>query len=514
MVDFIIKRPMLLAALFSSAVAVISFYSQVMLLVLMLALLACVFYLIYKRINGALIFACLLILAVAVSAFITTNKADAISDLDGAYCEGEFIVTSEPENHGIFFAAELETVNSNALNKGQKLLVYYYKNDLELSQIIKADILLKSQKDAVFKRIDYANGIFIRGSVDNFEPTGKNDKVLSALGSIRQYIKNKVFKKYSADTAATILALINGDKSYLSNEFYNNVKGAGVAHVMVVSGMHLSIIISLCLYLCNKLFYNRLLKALTILFVTVSVMAVCGFTMSIIRAGVTYIVMAVGLAIDRENTPENTLGFAVSVILLVNPFCIFNVAFLLSVLSTFAILVVSIPVAEFLASRQIVKSKILLAVISSVIISISTLIFTAPVTIYVFGYLSTVSVLTNLLIAVPVSLSMNLCILGFVFPFLSAPLFVVSAAVTKYINGVINYFGSRKYSVVEMPVWTIFLFITLIIVILWALVACKVGLDVLKLKEIRNLKLKERGRGIDGSGFRAGLKERNKKHRS
>ena len=150
---------------------------------------------------------------------------------------------------------------------------------------------------------------------------------------------------------------LTGDKSYFTDTFYSNVKSAGVAHVMVVSGMHLSIIIALALYFANKLFYNPYFKALVICIVTLAVMAVCGFTMSIMRAGVTYLLMALALVLGRENTPENTLGAAVSIILLCNPLAIRSVAFQLSVLSTFAILVVAIPVIDTLREQKIIKNK-------------------------------------------------------------------------------------------------------------------------------------------------------------
>ena len=92
-------------------------------------------------------------------------------------------------------------------------------------------------------------------------------------------------------------------------------------------------------------------------FVTISVMAICGFTMSILRAGITYFLMALALLLNRENTSENTLGFAVCLIYLANPFAVFSLSFQLSVLSTFAILVVAIPVIDTLREQKIIKNK-------------------------------------------------------------------------------------------------------------------------------------------------------------
>ena len=100
------------------------------------------------------------------------------------------------------------------------------------------------------------------------------------------------------------------------------------------------------------------------------VSAVCGFTMSIIRAGVTYILIALSLVLGRSNTPANTLGAAVSLVLLNNPYAIFNVAFQLSVLSTFGILVVAVPCIDFIKENEYVKNKVLFYLISSSLISI------------------------------------------------------------------------------------------------------------------------------------------------
>ncbi len=509
MLDFLKKRPMLLCALAASVISVISFYSETALFILALCILGLIFLLAYKRIRGELIFAAILILAIVISAFLNAAKANTLRAYSGSDCIGEFVVIEEPENHGEFYSTVIETVKSDVLGKGEKLLVSYNDGKLEFSQKIKARLSLSVSDEAKYRKMDYSSGIFIRGYIKEFEQTGKKDSILSVVGSVRDYIKTTVFKNYNPDTAATVMALVAGNRTYLSDRFYGNVKGAGVAHVMVVSGMHLSVIVSLFLYLTNKFFYNRYIRALTILFVTVAVMTICGFTMSIQRAGITYILVALGLVLDRESTPENTLGLAVSIILLINSFAIFNVAFQLSVLSTFAILVVAVPVTEFVADKGIIKSKLLLGIFSSVLISISALVFTAPVTIYVFGYLSTVSVITNLLIATPVSMAMVLCILGFLLPLLASFFFGVSEKITVYINAVINNWGSRPYSVVIMPEWTVILFVILIIIILWALLACKVRSDMLKSKEIRLKKVKEGGKGINGSNFGAGIKKRN-----
>ena len=457
MLNFLKERPMLLSAIIASVISVIAMYSEMAVFVLALFGLGVVFYLIYKKVRGELIFSALLILAITVSGYFTSAKASNFENYNKVSCEGLFVVCEKPQNHGEYFSTVLETIESDVLNKGEKIAVTYNNETLNFPQKIKATLSLSGMDGKTYKNSNYSNGVFIKGYIKACENTAENDDVLAAVNGIRKYIKNIVFENYEAGESATVMALLTGDKSYFTNEFYGNVKSAGVAHVMVVSGLHLSIIVSMFLYIINRFFYNRYLKALIMVFATISVMAICGFTMSILRAGITYFLMALALLLNRENTSENTLGLAVCVIYLVNPFAVFSLSFQLSVLSTFAILVVSVPVIRFVNERKIIKNKLLVTAFSSVVISLSSLIFTAPVVIYQFGYISCASVITNLLITGVVSFAIIFCILGFIFPFLAVVFFNLSQLIVSYINSVINYFGSLPFATVDTPRFTIIL---------------------------------------------------------
>ncbi len=494
MFDFLNKRPMLLSALFASALSVIGIFAETVLLCLCPLILFLIFIMFYKSVKGELILAIILVLLISVSTLFSLKNVKQANLLDDSTVTGEFVVVEKPENHGEYYSTTFQTISCDGLKKGSKLAVTYSSGEMQLGEYINATVSLSSLQNNPIKYTYYSNNILLRGFVKSHKSLGKSDVVLKNLGNIRDYIKESIFEFYGKHEAATMLALVTGDKSYFTARFYGNVKSSGVAHVMVVSGMHLSIIVSLALYLTNKLFYNRYFKALLILFVTLSVMAVCGFTMSIMRAGITYIFMALGLILGRENTPENTLGAAVSMILLFNPFAIMSVAFELSVLSTFAILVVALPVSDYIIENELIKPKWLNLVLPIILISLSALIFTSPITIYVFGYVSNVSIITNLLISWAVSLAMNLCLVGFIIPFLKPLLFFISSLLVRYINFVINFFGELPFATTNTPKWLAFVMAGIIVIILCLLIACKERQNVVKLKEMRLKKYRERGK--------------------
>ncbi len=493
MLDFLRKRPMLLSAVISSAVSVVGLYTEKALFLICGIILSFFFIAIYKNRKFEIIFASFMVFAVAMSVFFTVQNKTTISSLSKDECIGEFVVIEEPKNLGEFYSATVETVNSNLLKKGDKIAVTYDCGYLEYSQKINATILLSTLEDKSVKTYYYSKGIYTKGFIKDLTSTNSNDFVLQKISLLRNFIKTQIFEHYSPSSASTMLALLTGDDSYFTNEFYTNVKRSGVAHIMVVSGMHLSIIVSLFLYLSNKFLYNRFLKAVIIFGTVLLVSAVCGFTMSILRAGITYILICISLLINRRHTAENTLGSAVTFILVINPFAIFNIGFLLSVLSTFSILAVALPVTEFVNQKRIIKSKLLLALFSSVLISLCALIFTSPITIYVFGYISNVSVITNLLVSYAVNVAFVLCILGLLIPFTRKFVFWTSEIMILYINAVINYFGELKLATTNLPKIIAIFSVIIIIAIFNALLACKKRNDMLKLEKIITKKNNERG---------------------
>lgn len=330
----------------------------------------------------------------------------------------------------------------------------------------------------------------------NIEITNKGDFVLSAVRNVREYIRKMLFNNLDYKEASTLCALIFGDRSYFSDEFYNNVKAAGVSHIMVVSGMHLAIIISIILNAVESFIYNKYLKAVAIVAVVLLLTALCGFTMSMLRAGITYLFMALSLILNRKGTPENTLGTAVTTLLIFSPFAIFSVAYQLSVLSTFGILVIAMPIVNFIRETKIIKSKIVFWLFSCILLTLSAMLTTLPIAIYVFGYVSTVSLFSNLLIAPVIEYVLMMSLLALAVSLIStsisAALFMPLDVTVKYINGVINFFGSLKWAVAELPSHISIIAAILIIIIFWDLIACKKYFYVVKLIEIRE-KIKKEG---------------------
>ncbi len=496
MKDYIFKRPMLLCAIICVVISITGYYSKVAVTAFGIFYAIFIGIAVLKGAKPQILVALFLAFIMLLSLVGTLFKADDINSFVEKKKIAEAVVCEVEKESKEYNLAVMEITNDENLPRGTKVYCFYEKTKLTMGQTVKAEFKFKAITNPVTKASSYSEDIFVSANVYNIEIVeGESDFVLTAVDKVRSYIKSTLFSNMGYDEASTMCALVFGDRSYFTDEFYSNVKGAGVSHVMVVSGMHLSILVMLCLKLSEKLFYNRYLRVFIMASVVIALTTLCGFTMSILRAGITYAFMALSILIDKDNTPANTLGAAVVSVLMMSPFAVFSVAFQLSVLSTFGILAVAIPITDYSKSRRLIKSKAIFTLLSAVIITLSATLLTLPVSIYTFGYVSVVSVLTNLLISFAVTLALSIAVVALFFnlciPFLGEFLFEICNLFTLYINKVINYFGSKEFSVVSLPEWSAVIAILLIIFIFYCLLACKKRIDMLKLEEISQKRKQE-----------------------
>ena len=145
-----------------------------------------------------------------------------------------------------------------------------------------------------------------------------------------------------------------------------------------------------------------------------------------------------------------------------------------------------------------VKNPLVFFFFDLILLSLSALLLTLPVAIYVFGSVSTVALLSNILISNVVTITLCLGVFAILTSFVSdsitAVIMMPCHGLLKYINAVINTLGEWKYSYLSVNKGWSFFAIFLIILLFWLLVACKKRQDVLKSKEMRTKIMKESGR--------------------
>lgn len=495
-IDYLKKRPMLLCGLCVSLLSTIGFYSRTAVFFLGLILILIFFFLLQKGIYPVYIFVVFMLVMTSVSILMTYNRIDETCELDGVAVKGSFTVVENPVNHGSYYSAVIKSGECDGLKSATQIMVLSNEGGFECGDKIVGTVNI-SKVSGKYRASDYSEKIYITGYIDDITVlNGDGSFILSKVNKLRNNIVDTLFSNMNYEEAATLVALTIGDRSYLSDEFYGNLKSAGVSHVMVVSGMHLAIIVSLALKLTEKILYNRYLKAISVLLTVLFMAALCGFTKSIVRAGLCYILYAVSIVMKRDNTPENTLGAAVTLILIAEPFTIFSVSFQLSVLSTLGITAAALPVTKYI-KEKFSNNSLIMCIVDLAIVALSALFFTLPVTVWVFGYISNVAIIANILISYAVTLALYFAATGLVFntvfPLSGHILLVAASLAAKYVNFVINKLGALPFSVARLGRWSFIFALLLLFSVIFALLACKHRRDMLKLKIMREKIISEGG---------------------
>lgn len=404
----ILKRPMFFAAIgccLASAISIFVMTISYLFIAITIAFLIfiAVYYKKYKYITVVLA-----IVLFTVSLIVEFTKINNLNEHNGEKITGSFLVTEETVDHGLFNSVTLKEVSCDSIPNNIKILIFdYEKTELKTGEIVNVTLKLSVVDEYSKYRIsDYGNGIYATASLSEIEKSGDYNPFYKTAGNIRSYVINTVTSRFNDDTAGLLVALTTGDKTLLSDKFLGNIKTTGISHVVVVSGMHLAIIMMAIFWCMDRLFYNKYIRCVLSIISVFIISAVCGFTMSILRAGVMFVIAGLAPVFNRDNDSLNSLLTAVTIVLIGAPFAILNVSFQLSVLSTLAIIWVVPFYSRLIKERFSIKSKIIKVLVDTFLCSISAIIFTLPVTIKIFGYISIVSPLTNFIISYPVMIAL------------------------------------------------------------------------------------------------------------
>lgn len=273
------------------------------------------------------------------------------------------------------------------------------------------------------------------------------------IDALRDNITDNLLHDFDNNVASLLIAVLTGDKSFMDDSIYNDFKESGVVHIMAVSGLHLSIWVTfLAFFIDFEGRKGKIMAALMIVF-TVFMMSFAHFTGSVRRAAVMTLLFFVGKILSKNADSLNSLGFAAICVLFVNPFAVSDISFMLSFLSTLGIIVMGIPLSEYIMklfrySRELMK-KLIYPFIVCLAISISVSIFTMPVTVYYFGGISLAAPVTNMLFlftGAPVILLTGLySFLRFV-PFVSALVALILKYLSLYMLKVAQYISFFRFS--------------------------------------------------------------------
>lgn len=182
-----------------------------------------------------------------------------------------------------------------------------------------------------FDSLDYYKGI---GTLYRLQPlqciTVRKPSVLSKhLSAIRNSLSCKLQMLYQTDTYGLTASIFLGDRSSLLEEERLLYERFGVAHILAISGLHISILSELLSAFLLLVFPRRASDLITALLLLVYG-ALCGFSISCMRAILCFLINAYGRQYHRSFDSLSANSLLLICILTISPYRICNLSFQLS----------------------------------------------------------------------------------------------------------------------------------------------------------------------------------------
>ena len=293
-------------------------------------------------------------------------------------------------------------------------ILLYWMTDSTSAQVACGDTIVfysnitTPVSDIPFMGFDYARYLFTKGIsgtgfayVDNWECIPSSD-VLSLKHEAlkcRDYVVG-IYRDWNLpdEENAVISALTIGDKSELTPELKSVYSAAGTSHVLALSGLHvgiLSAILFFLLYPLRRLRNGRILQFVVITTVLWIFAFISGLSPSVVRAVTMCTLYFVASVLVENGFPGFfSLSLTAFIMLLYQPFYLFDISFQLSFIAVLSILLFYPVFSSWVTSRN----KIIRYIWNAVSVSMAAQLGTLPLILYYFGTFPTYFLVANLIV--------------------------------------------------------------------------------------------------------------------
>ncbi|HEX9110652.1 MAG TPA: ComEC/Rec2 family competence protein, partial [Terriglobales bacterium] len=163
---------------------------------------------------------------------------------------------------------------------------------------------------------------------------------------VHSSIVAKIHQLWPAGEASLMDAMVLGEDSFLRNATRTEFQRSGTYHVLVVSGMNLSILAVAIFWTLRQFRLDPALAAITTVVVSFAYAFVVGVGPPVWRAALMLAIYLGARLLYRERNMLNAIGAAALGVLIADPHALFGASFQLTFLAVFVIAAIGAPILE------------------------------------------------------------------------------------------------------------------------------------------------------------------------
>ena len=335
----------------------------------------------------------------------------------------------------------------------EKVLVNYY-SDINVSYgdyIYVYGEFKKPKENGNFNLFNYKR--YLLSNKINYVVTASKITIIKKNDNIFYTLKNNLLKRIESANKSKgyILAFLYADKSLIEKDIYTKYQKIGVSHLFAVSGMHVSLISIVLLKLLNKI-KERKRYIIVSIFLSIYLF-LTNFTISMVRATFQFILFFINKSFKLNIDNSNLVLFLFSILVIINPYNIYNIGFLFSFIISFTLIRCS----------KLIKGKF---IIKSLKISLISFFSSMPVLINNFFEVNFLGIILNIIYIPFVSyILFPLSLVTVLFPSLDNILYMF----ISYFEKITDFFSNIKFlsfSICKMNIFLIIMYYLIFIYIL------------------------------------------------
>lgn len=381
----------------------------------------------------------------------------------------------------------VEVLSAHRLPAGSRLALYFVPgSEPTLYDTVTAHVSLKAvPSDAAYRRSDRVFLYAFPEGEWNASAT-ITDHAPPRLYTLRRHFDRILRHTLPDKEGALLSALCLGQRTAVSTATEDAFRYSGLSHLLVVSGLHLSMVAVALRGLLRRIGVGYRLSAALTLPLIWSFAGMVGGASSVLRAAVMGSLWLMSFIVFRRYDGLNAWGLAAGILLLTNPYRLLHAGFQLSFAATAGVLTIAPRLcrsAKRETPPQTVAERLWRGarwyIRNGCAVCIGALLFTLPLTVFYYRGVSLTTLLANLLAVVPAGWALTLGWLGMlcgVVPllgWLSQPLLMAAGLIARWLQGVACFLGPQWVFVPTPHLW-LKLFIAALCGILVCGILCRI----------------------------------------